>query len=110
MISSRPGILGALKSVLYTLPEGSWTHLFVILEAIISGGVIKCTTRLTVVRVSRLNACETVRGKPSRMNDAVGGMVLLFVFVLLGVVDLVVVVVGDGHNVFEENGRIELPI
>src|SRR5699024_2669680 len=68
------GTLGALKPVLYTLPEGSWTQREPIRERITDGGVRRCTTKFTGTILSRLPACATVRGKPSRMKEALGEM------------------------------------
>ena len=77
MTSSLPGTFGALKSVLYTLPDGSCTQREAIRDRIIEGGVTRCTTKLIGTRESKLVAWEAVRGKPSRMKDAEGETDLL---------------------------------
>lgn len=63
--------------MLYTRPDGAWTHRLVIRDIMTDGGVKRWTTkfigRIRSERIrSKLKACTAVRGKPSRMNEADG--------------------------------------
>jgi len=58
--------------VLYTLPEGACIQRDAIRDMMIAGGVRRWTTKFTGRSFSKLDACEAVRGKPSRMKDADG--------------------------------------
>lgn len=56
--------------MLYTRPEGSWTQRDAIRERMTEGGVLRCTTKFTGTKLSRLVAWLAVRGNPSRMKEA----------------------------------------